>query len=163
MPEWAYKNIKRGALFEELLKDSLSDSLADYKFQIFNGKCIFVNVIHRNVVSKSTGKIRNFSNVMSPNWNKLNLILNNNPPMETSITKPKRFDEMVEIAEKLSQNIDFIRVDLYSVNEKIIFGELTNYPCAGLNTYDPKSFDLELGQKLNLDKYGLISNLFIKK
>ena len=39
--------------------------------------------------------------------------------------KPYLFNEMKAIAEKLSQGIPFVRVDLYVIGGNIYFGELT--------------------------------------
>ena len=60
---------------------------------------------------------------------------------------------MLEIAEKLANGIDYLRVDLYSINARILVGELTNYPMSGQNSYEPASFDYELGRSLILDRY----------
>lgn len=39
---------------------------------------------------------------------------------------------MVKLAEQLSQDELFLRVDLYNVKGKIYFGELTLYPGSGM-------------------------------
>jgi len=58
---------------------------------------------------------------------------------------PDNFDKMIEIAKKLSKGTDFIRVDLYNVNGRVIFGELTNYPEAGTGRFYPPSWDKKFG------------------
>ena len=52
---------------------------------------------------------------------------------------------MIEIAERLGVGIDFVRVDLYALPERIVCGELTNYPLAGTGWFDPPEFDRRLG------------------
>ena len=57
---------------------------------------------------------------------------------------------MREIANKLSSDFPFVRVDLYLVDSKIIFGELTFYPWSGYVGFDPDSFDFQLGNFFKL-------------
>jgi hypothetical protein len=58
---------------------------------------------------------------------------------------PPNYRDMFEIARTLSAGTDFVRVDLYNLGGRIVFGELTNYPQSGLRKFDPRSFDLTLG------------------
>lgn len=160
MPEWAYKNIKRGMLFEELLVDINGGSPADYKFHMFNGKCVFLNVVNRNFAEKSGEERKTFSNVMTPQWEKVDLILNGNLPLKLSPKRPNDFEKMLSTAEKLASGMDYVRVDMYNTGNRILVGELTNYPAAGQNTYEPKYFDFKLGQILRLDNYKADKKLF---
>ena len=52
---------------------------------------------------------------------------------------------MVKIAEKLSEGFPFVRVDLYNVNGKIYFGEMTFYPASGYFVYRPEEINTWLG------------------
>jgi hypothetical protein len=66
---------------------------------------------------------------------------------------PPGLDRMLDIASRLGKPFDFIRVDLYDlcdVDGSIVFGELTPYPCGGLERFRPASFDAELGAKWRL-------------
>ena len=65
--------------------------------------------------------------------------------LESIMKMPENLREMIDIAQKLSGGLDFLRVDLYSINNKIFFGELTNYPSAGKGTFFPLSFNLTMG------------------
>ncbi len=67
-----------------------------------------------------------------------------------SFKKPKNLKKMVALAEKLAKDFDFVRVDLYSVQDKIYFGELTFTPGAGLNKFYPETWDNYFGDKLQL-------------
>jgi hypothetical protein len=53
---------------------------------------------------------------------------------------------MLEIAERLAAGVDYVRVDLYDVAGRVMFGELTTYPAAGLRGFEPASVDEELGR-----------------
>ena len=57
---------------------------------------------------------------------------------------------MLELAKKLSVNIPFLRVDFYTVDGKIYFGELTFFPASGLEKYEPEEWDETFGDWLTL-------------
>lgn len=57
---------------------------------------------------------------------------------------------MISISNKLSENIPFLRVDLYEINEKIYFSELTFFPGAGYIKFTPKEWDYKLGDLIEL-------------
>lgn len=67
------------------------------------------------------------------------------------IKRPENYDEMIKVAEKLSAGFDFIRVDLYNVDGKIYFGELTCYPAGGLAAFVPRKWDFIFGEKWILE------------
>ena len=54
-------------------------------------------------------------------------------------------DDMVKIAEKLSEGFPYARVDLYNIRGRIVFGEITFYPWSGYVKFTPDAFDFELG------------------
>lgn len=64
--------------------------------------------------------------------------------------KPDNFEEMILIAKKLSKGMTHVRVDLYNINCKIFFGELTFFDGSGLSVYDPREWDFKFGQFLKL-------------
>jgi hypothetical protein len=59
--------------------------------------------------------------------------------------KPYNFSKMIEIAELLSGKMDFARVDLYNVDGRIVFSEVTNYPAAGSSLWSPATFERQMG------------------
>ena len=69
------------------------------------------------------------------------------PRHEGKPSLPKKINLMINLAEKLSKGVDFLRVDLYYLSDKIVFGELTITPEAGHGKFSPDSFDLELGKE----------------
>ena len=60
--------------------------------------------------------------------------------------RPERLDEMISIAERLGAETDFVRVDLYALPDRIVFGELTSYPAGGDSPFEPQWFDAEFGR-----------------
>ena len=57
---------------------------------------------------------------------------------------------MIELSEKLSKNIPFVRIDFYEMNKKIYFGELTLCPAAGIGKFEPEEWDKKLGDMLDI-------------
>lgn len=65
--------------------------------------------------------------------------------------KPANYEEMKRIAEILSAEFDFVRVDLYEINGKVYFGEMTFTPGCGLCGFRPDAWDYTLGELWHLD------------
>ena len=142
--EWAYKDIEPLIVCEELLFDEKNKLPDDYKFFCFNGKPEFIQVD----IDRFGDHKRDF---YSEKWDLLptNLIYQNS---SNGIKKPMVLDEMLRIAEVLSNDFDFARVDLYVIKNKIFFGEITFYPEGGSAPFSPSSFERTIGKKLKLQK-----------
>lgn len=141
--EWEYKNIKPRIIVEKLLKDdSGNKQLNDYKIYCFHGKPMFIQTIFdRGVETKEDW--------YDTNWNLLNVYYFS--PIKKNVEKPKVLEELLSVAEKLSQDFPYVRVDLYVANNQIYFGELTFRPYGGFMKFVPESFDEELGSYLDLN------------
>ena len=142
--EWPYKNIKPRIIIEEFI----GSNLTDYRFYCFNGK---VELIYMYInETKDMDKPEPIKcNIYDRNWNLQNFHQNSLPTKE-KYECPEKINEMIEIAEKLSKETKFLRVDMYIKDEKILFGELTFFPGAGFSKFYPESIDEELGKKLIL-------------
>jgi TupA-like ATPgrasp len=138
LSEWAYTRVPPRVMFEELLLDESGNPPSDYKFFVFDGVPRLVQVD----VNRFSGHLRN---LYSPEWELLDVTYLY-PQAEQSIARPNRLDEMLEVAAQLGSGIDFIRIDLYSLGDRIVVGELTNYPEGGYGVFQPSEFDLELGR-----------------
>lgn len=73
------------------------------------------------------------------------------PGSDAKVDIPSNISEMVEIAEKLSAGIPFLRVDLYNLNGRIYFGELTFFPASGLSKWTDDKWDYEIGEMLKIN------------
>jgi len=138
--EWAYKNITPRIIIERFLEDNNSQyhGINDFKFICFNGKAEYILV--------DIDKLKyNRRNVYDTNWNKVEVQFNQ-PNFEHEFSKPEQLDEMLKIVNKLAEGFPFVRVDLYLVNQKIYFGELTFYPGTGYLKFAPQKFDYKLGE-----------------
>lgn len=148
--EWPYKNVKPRIICEKYMIDSKVDELRDYKFFCFNGKvkCFKIDfdrfTEHRaNYYDINCNLLYFGENVCPPNYNK-------------ELEIPKQLNEMIYCAEKLSENIPFVRVDFYCVEEQIYFGEMTFFPASGFGSFEPPEWDEILGSWIDLkDKGGL--------
>lgn len=144
--EWPYKNIKPRLIIEKYMKEENKEELTDYKFMCFNGKvkCSFVCL---DRYSKDGLKV-DFYDI---NWKKLPFS-RHYPNSDIIIPKPHNYELMINLAEKLSKGIPFVRVDFYEINGKVYFGELTFYPGSGFEEFKPEKFDKILGDLIKLPK-----------
>ncbi len=53
---------------------------------------------------------------------------------------------MLDLAALLGQDLDFVRVDLYDLGDRVLVGELTPYPGGGNSAYYPAGIDAWLGR-----------------
>lgn len=137
--ELQYTNIKRKILAEEYL-DAKGKELQDYKFLCFDGKPYFCWV-DLDRFSNHKRNIYDLDWVLQP-WNQYTY---GNSAIE--IPKPKNFDKMVEIASVLCQGFSHVRVDLYNIEGKIYFGEMTFTNGSGYECIVPDKYDFELGKQ----------------
>lgn len=140
--EWEYKNIKPMIIVEKLLSDSNNNSsLNDYKIHCFNGKPKFIQTIFDRGISTK-------EDWFDTEWNQIDVYYFS--PTKKHTQKPSLLNELLYVAEKLSQDFPYVRVDLYIANNKVYFGELTFRPYGGFMKFKPSSFDYELGRYLKL-------------
>ena len=140
--EWDSKDIKPRIIAEELLESSCGE-IIDYKFYCYNGKCKhFLICKDRNTKTKYINYDLDFNCIkLSPN----------SYVIDTKYEKNALFDEMLEMAEKLSKPFPLARVDFYDIDGKLYVGELTFSPGGGFNTYYDE-WDNKLGEWLDLNK-----------
>ncbi|MGG3940329.1 ATP-grasp fold amidoligase family protein [Peribacillus psychrosaccharolyticus] len=144
--EWSYKNIVPKIIVEELLEDlgNPFEGINDYKFLCFNGAAKYVVL--------DVDRLKDHKrNIYDTNWNLIN-VSTDHSNIQYPVEKPEGLDQMLKIANKLAEDFPFIRVDLYWVNNKVYFGELTFYPWTGYVQFEPDKFDFELGREFNLPK-----------
>ena len=143
--EWPYKNVQRKILAEKYLIDSHSHSndLPDYKFYCFNGE---IKVV---LIATNRFTTHNF-NYVDVDFNPISLISIEGEPNRDLVNKPKCWDKMLEIARILSEGIIHVRVDLYSVQEKVYFGEMTFYDSSGYDDFGSDEWNERLGSWIKL-------------
>jgi hypothetical protein len=141
-PEWAYMHVPPRILAEELLHGPAGRLPLDYNFFDFDGRA--------RLVQADSGRFREHRrNLYLPDWTPVDAEYLYRRADE-ELPRPPSLERMVELAEALGRGIDFVRVDLYDLEERVVFGELTNYPEAGAVCFEPPSFDAELGRRWSL-------------
>lgn len=142
--EWPYKNVKKRIIAEQFMVDESGSELKDYKFFCFNGRveCFKVDfdrfISHKANYYDRNAKLLPFWEVVCP------------ADHSKVFEKPKNFDKMIELAEILAKDIPFVRVDFYNIAGKILFGEITFFPAAGMGKFEPEEWDEKLGNMIKL-------------
>jgi len=142
--EWAYRNIRRAVYAEQLLRGRDGAVPPDYKLFVFGGKLRLIQV-DRDRFTRHTQVL------YDSDWRYIEgtVAALQGPPME----RPPSLSLMIESAEALSAKLDFVRIDLYEIDGRVYFGELTSSPNKGLSPFRPRSLDRLLGEWLVLDDY----------
>lgn len=146
--EWPYKNIPKRILAEAYMEDAATKELRDYKFFCFDGEVKFLFVGSERQKKGEDVKFDFFDK----DYNHL-VLRQGHPNAKVPPEKPLCFDEMKEVAAKLSQRIPHVRVDLYEANGHVYFGEMTFYHFGGIVPFEPESWDSEFGDMIKLPKH----------
>lgn len=142
--EWAYKNVKPRVIVEKYMEDKETKELRDYKFFCFNGKCKLMFI-----ATDRQAKTETCFDFFDENFNHLDFT-NGHPNAKTLPKKPLNFNKMIELSEKISENIPQVRIDWYEINGKIYFGEITFCHWGGLVPFKPDEWDYKIGQWIDL-------------
>ncbi|MDK0796556.1 ATP-grasp fold amidoligase family protein [Clostridium perfringens] len=140
--EWPYKNVKPRIIAEELIGDKIKAPL-DYKFFTFNGKIDSIMVCSERETGNTKFKF------FDVKWNRLMYQYNEMSSID-EVEKPVNLDEMIQIVEELSKGYHQIRIDLYNIEGKIYFGEMTFYNQSGYDLDISKETDYKWGKKIYL-------------
>lgn len=136
---------------EEYLHNT--DGLIDYKFHCMNGVPQFV-LVCSNRIADGDDKMCVTLDVFNREWQPIFELIPSylEIPGNGKMKKPRNFDKMIEIARVLSADFKFVRVDLYEIDDKIFFGELTFTPGCGVFPYFTDEFDAKMGKLLMIEK-----------
>ncbi|MDZ7619899.1 MAG: ATP-grasp fold amidoligase family protein [Patescibacteria group bacterium] len=140
--EWCYRGISPRLMAERFLNDD-SGQLRDYKLFCFAGRVHYIQV-H---VSRFEHHAECF---FDRDWNRQSWAMQR-AAYEGPVPRPASLPEMIAVAERLSAGHPFLRVDLYDVFGRVIFGELTLFPNSGWNAKLPDSMDRWLGSLIPLE------------
>jgi hypothetical protein len=140
--EWIYKNIKPRIIAEKYMTDGSNKRLKDYKFFCFDGevKAMFI-ATDRGIDTRFDFFDLNFNHLP---------FMQHYPNANSPITKPKGFEEMIELAKVLSKGIKHVRVDFYDINGKVYFGEMTFFHFSGWEKFKPDKYDQIFGEWLQI-------------
>lgn len=141
--EWVYDFRKHRIIAEEYLHDS--NGLTDYKFFCFGGKiaCVYV------IANRELGNHGELA-IVDADFARLPCQSTTQNVMREDPVKPANYETMKRIAETLSKPFPHVRVDLYSIENKVVFGELTFFGASGYMKYEPDNFDMIMGNRFEL-------------
>ena len=146
--EWAYTQIQKSRIIaEELLinKENPEAGIEDFKILCFSG-------VPKYIIVDKDRYIDHRRNFYTTTWKRIR-VTTDHEQFEDLYPEPKNLGEMLQIASKLSEDFPFVRVDLYNIDGKIYFGELTFYPWTGYVQFTPDSFDFELGKLMDCSSF----------
>ena len=141
--EYPYKYVKPRILAEKYMVDESGTELKDYKFFCFDGKCRMLFI----ATDRGIGDVK--FDFFDTEFNHLPF-KQGHPWATKEIKKPTGFEKMIELSEKLSKGFPHVRVDLYDINGKIYFGELTFFHFSGNVPFEPAEWDKKIGDWLIL-------------
>lgn len=143
--EWVYKDIKPRIVAEKYLKHPEYGDLKDYKIYCFNGEPKLTQVD----IDRFGNHKQNF---YDKNWNfkDIRIWCENDP--DNQIKKPKNYADMIRISKILSKPFPHVRVDLYNVDGKIYFGELTFFHQSGMANFIDKDLEIQMGNWVDLSQ-----------
>jgi len=139
--ELHYRDIPPTIIIERFLFDEKHEIPLDYKLLVFHGTCHFIQVEYGRFAQHT-------QTIYNTKWEPQDYT-RGYPRGIIDSKRPATLDRMIEIAEGLARDIDFCRVDLYSVNDRdVYFGEMTLTPGAGFSRFRPHAngaYDFLLG------------------
>lgn len=149
--EWPYKGMKPVIVVEQLLLDEKGQVPSDFKCHCFGGKVATIQVD----LDRETAHRRNFYDLewklqpfiwtewegAKPAW-----------PNGRAVPRPEALPEMIRVAETLSADFPYARIDLFDCGGKVWFGEITFYHGGGFERFDPPAFDRFFGDQLALPR-----------
>ena len=149
--EWPYKRMPPAIVVEELLIDETGQIPSDYKLHCFDGKVATIQVdldresAHRRNFYDLDWKLQPFLWTEwagdQPSW-----------PNGRAVPRPEALPEMIRVAETLSADYPYARIDLFCCGGKVYFGEITFYHGGAFERFDPPEFDRIFGEKLALPR-----------
>lgn len=142
LDEALYTDIPRGIIVEPFVGAAPTLPI-DYKFYVFGGRVGYVQV------HLGRGERHRWI-LLDRQWRRVSAVTHDPEP-----ARPATLARMIAAAERLGEGRDFVRVDLYEIDGRPMFGEMTFYPGSGLDRFDPVALDSELGEQWLLAKAAL--------
>lgn len=131
LDEWHYRAARRTLLVEPFLGGRDADLPLDYKVYVFGGRA---EIVQLHAGRGSRHRWTQFDRAWQP--------LSRDP---IHARPPVGLAEMLEAAECLAANEEFLRVDFYDIGGAVYFGEFCLYPGSGLDPFYPDLLDTHLG------------------
>lgn len=147
--EWVYDGRKHRIIIEKFIEADLEKGgLIDYKFFCNYGETKFLYVVADRVLGKAAG-----FGIFTPDFKQMPVTRADESPLMRKIPMPENYEELKAIAERLAKPFPEARIDLYDVEGKIYFGEITFYDGSGYMTFTPDEYDTILGDMFTFNIY----------
>ncbi len=140
--EWAYSYVKPKVLVEEFIASETESPPPDYKFHCVDGTVRWLQYFYDR--GNNTKEV-----IVLPSGEITNIHLSHNMKHEKEFDLPSSWLEMTSVVGRLAERFKYVRVDIYSINFKIIVGELTFFPWTGCYKGEGQKI---LGQLLDFDR-----------
>lgn len=145
--EWPYKEVPRRIIAEKYIEPMPNQKdLPDYKWYCFDGEPKFCQVIQDRYSIETI-------DFFDTNWKHMDFI-GLNPKADNAINPPVRpinLSKQLDLVKRLASGIPFSRIDLYIIDETILFGEITLYPMSGFGLFRPYHYNKILGDMIDLN------------
>jgi hypothetical protein len=139
--EMQYNSIKPKIIAEEFIGKGKAPD--DYKVWCFNGKVEYIQYL----TDRDTELKMAFYDT---NWHKQDFVYTYKK-CDFEVPKPVNLELMINLASKLSQHFEHVRVDFYILpNNQIKFGEMTFTSCSGVSKWSDEDINLKLGSMIKL-------------
>jgi hypothetical protein len=135
--EPGYEPVPPRLLIEQTVTTADGARPDEVRLFVFDGKVAVVNTVF-----VEDGQLRNGA-FHTPDWTRLSWHFTRT--IDRAFPRPIRLHDMIELAERLGQGLDHVRVDIYDCGDRIWIGELTIYSWSGHARFNPDEADLELG------------------
>lgn len=148
--ELQYNGINPKILAEKYI-EQMDGNLYDYKVHCFNGEPRFIQVIGNRDFEAHTAKQLFYDF----NWKSQSWTTGSYPKYVKELPRPNKLEVLYDLSKKLCYQFDYVRVDFYIIEDKILFGEMTFTPNAGLYQYNDdftEAIDCMLGEMIKISK-----------
>lgn len=141
--EWPYKDVPRKILAEKFMIDESGTELKDYKVFCFDGEPEIIEVDYGRFTEHKR-------NIYGKDWDFIRMEIEYPSDEGHAIARPNKLAEMLDLARRLSKGIPHVRVDFYSVGNRLYWGELTFFHGSGYEHFNPHEWDERLGRLIKL-------------
>jgi hypothetical protein len=156
--EWAYEKIVPAIFAEEIVEPEPGKETLDFRLYTFRGKVALINIGSPSMRKKKENIF------FDANWQKITL--KNNFEKEPAIIpdKPPFLREMVESAERLGRDVDFVRIDFFAGHQQFYVGEMTLYPFGGKDNRPTSDHEMNLflGRQWKMGLWQTIEALWLE-
>jgi hypothetical protein len=136
--EWQYCTFKPRLFLEEFLDFNAGNTPDGYKIYCFNGKARLISV-HIDRFTRHKNALYDTS------WNYIPMTWGCEIAQQQN--RPDDLDDLIGVAERIAEGLEFARIDLYSdKNGVITFGEITFTPGDARDRFSDIQYDMWLGK-----------------